>query len=162
MCSQLAVAVSSRYDFTPLSDGIKVKRRDNEEEFTLNTSGLPKCTCRYFIDTQLPCQHIFAFLIHSGENLFNEFLIPDKYKIFGKCETLASLIENVNHGGDADVAVATRRLERVNQVQGVLGEILSECHGSLSIEGISTAVTQLTHVLAGLKVGIRKTSRIFG
>ena len=146
--------------FKHQSGGVFVRRRDaEEEEFFLDASGL-QCTCPYFVKSQLPCQHIFAFRYHAKQSLFNEALIPERYRVFGKCITLESLAEAVKNGGgggSGDGAISsTQRMEKVSEVQGVVGEILSVCRSSLSVQGISTAVTQLANVLAALKVGLLK------
>ncbi|XP_035824649.1 uncharacterized protein LOC101863250 [Aplysia californica] len=146
VCSQVTIALNSSYNFKVQTDMIFVKRRDNDDEFILNTAG-NKCTCQHFMDSELPCQHVFAFLKHSNKPLYDEALIPEKWQVFGKSLTLDALAESLARG---HVPSSAQHDERLRELQTVARDILSEC--SLhSYEQMGKDWTLLTQVLAVLK-----------
>ncbi|CAG5127115.1 unnamed protein product, partial [Candidula unifasciata] len=120
---QLSIALSSCYEIKTQTDMIFVKKLDTGDEFMLDTLG-SKCTCQYFLDTDLPCQHIFAWLHSTGKSLYSELLIPAKCQVFGRAITLDALAESLAQG-----YVPSSRLhdERLKELQIVLKDTLSSC-----------------------------------
>lgn len=120
---QISIAVSSTYVFKEQTDMIFVKKEDTGDEFILNASGT-KCVCRYFLASDLPCQHIFAWLHFCNKPLYNESLIPTKWQVFGESITLDALAESLAQG---QVPSAQQHDERLKELQLVLKDTLSLC-----------------------------------
>lgn len=120
---QLSIALNSLYEIKQQAGMIFVKKMDTGDEFMLDSMG-SKCTCQYFMDTDLPCQHIFAWLHFSGKSLYSELLIPAKWQVFGRSITLDALAESLAQG-----YVPSSRLhdERLKALQTVLKDTLSSC-----------------------------------
>ncbi|CAL1544982.1 unnamed protein product [Lymnaea stagnalis] len=121
--NQIVIALGSMYNIKIQTDMIFINRVDNEEEFILDNSG-SKCTCPYFMETDLPCQHIFAWLKFSNKPLYNETLVPIRWQVFGKSITLDALAESLNQG---QVPSSFHHDERLKELQGVLKDTLSIC-----------------------------------
>ncbi|XP_059149386.1 uncharacterized protein LOC131936427 [Physella acuta] len=120
---QISVALSSLYEITAHTDMIFVKRVDSDDQFILDTTG-SKCSCQYFLNTDLPCEHIFAWLKFSNKPLYNESLVPVRWQVFGRSITLDSLAESLSHGS---VPSSFHHDERLKELQVVLKDVLSLC-----------------------------------
>uniref|UniRef100_A0A0B7AUK6 SWIM-type domain-containing protein n=1 Tax=Arion vulgaris TaxID=1028688 RepID=A0A0B7AUK6_9EUPU len=120
---QISIALNSVYEFKDQTDMFFVKKKDTGDEFILDISG-NKCTCRYFIDTNLPCQHIFAHRRFSNKPLYNELLIPTKWQVFGKSITLDALAESLAQG---HIPSSRQHDERLKELQTALKDTLSLC-----------------------------------
>lgn len=120
---QISVALSSLYEIKAHTDMIFVKRVDSDDQCILDPTG-SKCSCQYFLDTDLPCEHIFAWLKFSNKPLYNESLVPVRWQVFGRSITLDALAESLSHGS---VPSSFHHDERLKELQVVLKDILSLC-----------------------------------
>ena len=142
---QIAIALSSTYVIKQQTDMVFIKRKDSEEEFILNVSGT-KCTCPYFLQDELPCQHIFAWLKNLGKPLYDESLIPVKWQVFGTAITLDAIAESLAQG---HVPSSLEHDERIKEVQSILKDLLaSSCTHSYQQMGRDiTLLRQMLHLM---------------
>ena len=123
VCYQLAIALSSSYDLKKESDFIFVRRRDNNSEFSVNSTHM-SCTCSLYIETNLPCQHIFAALKYLGKPLFNKDLIPEKYKINS---TISLTFNPLSFSTYSDLQSLTESYELKRKLCNLTNEINDIC-----------------------------------
>ncbi|RUS72952.1 hypothetical protein EGW08_019292 [Elysia chlorotica] len=152
---QIAVALSSTYEIKRQTDMVFIKRKDSEEDFVLNLSGT-KCTCPYFLQEELPCQHIFAWLKSLGKPLYEETLIPVKWQVFGTAITLDAIAESIAQG---HVPSSAAHDERIKEVQSILKDLLSaSC--THSYQQMGRDIILLRHLLDLMKTSSNYDARI--
>ncbi|KAH9525563.1 hypothetical protein Btru_001695 [Bulinus truncatus] len=146
IASQIAIALSSVYSIKVAADMIFIRRHDSDDEYILDTSGT-KCTCRHYIDTDLPCQHIFAWLNHTNKPLFSESLVPIRFQVFGSAITLDALANSLAQG---QVPSSFHHDERLKELQGILKDVLRLCC-SHSYEQMGKDLVLLKQILMVMK-----------
>ncbi|XP_055879932.1 uncharacterized protein LOC106050329 isoform X2 [Biomphalaria glabrata] len=152
---QIGIALSSSYCINVQSDMIFVKRSDSDQDYILDNDG-SKCTCRYYIDTELPCQHIFAWLNYANKSLFQEHLVPVKWQVFGKSITLGALVESLAQG---QVPSSFHHDQRLKELQGILKDTLTLCC-SHSYEQMGKDLVLLRQVLMVMKSCLSQNTKL--